>query len=508
MDALRRFLAQFQTFWAGLSRLRRIAIIAVGAAILVALGVVAYLSPSYEYRPLYSDSLPPEEVSQIVTRLTALGIPNKLNSAGTMVLVPEDKLAQAKVALAAEGIPTRGGKGYELFDESSLATTPFVQNVNYQRALQAELARSIMQLEPVQSARVLIARPESTPFVRDQRPPTASVVIKLKPGAVMSRSTAASIVSLVARSVEGLKPENVTLVDASGRLMSDPHAGDRDNLPTPQLEYRRELETYLANKAEDMLSHLLGTGRAIIRVSADINFQQVKERRKTIYPEEKALMAERLTTSKNAGSAPRGVAGAASNVPRTGVNLASASSGGGGTSSEEVVQSDYNYSESVREMEDRMGAVTRLSVAALVDLTAPGEGGKLISMEDAQAIIQRAVGFRIGRDEVKLSDVKLIGELGPAEPDTELVRLQRIQTYVSLARNLCLALAVVMVVVFAGLLVLRRRQPAPPPPPPAEAPLSPEERRRNELSRLATLARDDPDRVAATFRLLAGGPAR
>lgn len=504
MDALRRLLAQFQTFWAGLSRVRKTALVAAGASVLVALGVVAYLSPGYEYRPLYSDTLPPEELSQITTRLTALGIPYKLNSAGTQVLVPEDKLAQAKVALAAEGIPSRGGKGYELFDETSLATTPFVQNVNYQRALQAELARSIMQLEPVQYARVLIARPETTPFVRDQRPPTASVVIKLKPGATMSRSTAASIVSLVARSVEGLKAENVTLVDASGRLLSDPYAGDKDNLPTPQLEYRRELETYLANKAEDMLARLLGTGRAIIRVSADINFQQVREKRKTIYPEEKALMAERLTTSKNTAGAPRGVAGAASNVPRAGATLASASSGGGGGSSEEVVQSDYNYSESVREMEDRMGAVSRLSVAALVDLSVPGEGGKLISMEDAQAIIQRAVGFRIGRDEVKLSDVKLIGEIGPPEPDAELVRLQRIQTYVSLARNLCLALAVVMVVVFVGLLALRRRQPAAPPTP-AEAAVTPEERRRNELNRLATLAREDPERVATVFRLLAGG---
>ncbi|HEV3435752.1 MAG TPA: flagellar basal-body MS-ring/collar protein FliF [Gemmata sp.] len=505
MDVLRRLLAQFQAYWAGLSRVRKFAIVAAGVGVFAALGAVIYLSPGADYQPLYPDTLPAEELNQITTRLTALAIPYRLNSSGTMVLVPEEKRPQAKVALAADGMPSRGGKGYELFDETSLTTTPFVQNVNYQRALQAELGRSIMQLEPVQFARVLIARPDPTPFVREQRPPTASVVLKLKPGASMSRVTAGSIVSLVARSVEGLKPENVTVVDSGGRLLSDPHAGDRDNLPTPQLEYRRELETYLSTKAEEMLAHHLGAGRAIIRVSADINFQQVKEKRKTIYPDEKAVTAERLTTSKNTPSTSRGVAGAASNVPRASISTSSGGSGGGSSSSEEVTQTDYNYSESVRELEDRMGAVTRLSIAALVDLSSPGEGGKVISAEDAQGIIQRAVGFRTGRDEVKLSNVSLVGEVGPPEPDAELVKLQRIQTYVSLARNICLALAVVLAIAFVPLLLLRGRRPV---PTPAETPATPEDRRRSEINRLAGLARDEPERVAEVFRLLLGGSAR
>jgi flagellar M-ring protein FliF len=508
MDVLRRLLTQLQTYWAGLSRVRKIAIVAAAVGVFAALGAVIYLSPGVDFQPLYTETLPPEELNQINTRLTALGIPNKLNSTGTMVLVPEDKRPQARVALAAEGIPSRGGKGYELFDETSLTTTPFVQNVNYLRALQAELGRSIMQLEPVQYARVLIARPDPTPFVREQQATTASVVLKLKPGAPMSRVTAASIVSLVARSVEGLKTENVTVVDSGGRLLSDPHAGDRDNLPTPQLEYRRELETYLSTKAEEMLAHHLGAGRAIIRVSADINFQQVKERRKTFYPDEKVVMAERLTTAKNTPSTSRGVVGAASNVPRANVALSGAGSGGGASSSEEVTQTDYNYSESVRELEDRMGAVTRLSVAALVDLSSPGETGKVISAEDAQAIIQRAVGFRTGRDEVKLSNVHLLGEIGPPEPDSELVRLQRFQSYVSLARNICLALAVVLALAFVPLLLLRRRRPAPTSAAPAETPTTPEDRRRADLNRLAGLAREEPDRVAEVFRLLLGGSTR
>jgi len=503
METLRRLLAQARAYWSGLGIARRVLIVLAAVGVVVAVGVVAYLSGT-TYVPVYRD-LSPDEAGAMRTTLTAQNIPVQLSSDGTAVLVPQERIAEARVALASAGLPTRGGKGYELFDETSLLTTPFVQNVNYQRALQAELARSIMQLESVQSARVLIARPESSPFVRDQKQPTASVVIKLKPGAVMSRPAAASIVSLVARSVEGLKPENVTVVDSGGRLLSDPHAPDRDNLPTPQLEYRRELEAYLASKAEQMLTQHLGPGRATVQVSADINFQRVKEMQRNYSPDGRVARAERQMTSKTTGASARGVAGATSNVARAG-GVPPTGGGGGGTSSqEETIQTDFAISETVRDIEDRMGAVTRLSIAALVDLTPPSEGQTVISSSDAEDIIKRAVGFRSGRDEVKLTNVRLAGPIGPPEPDETLVRLQKIQTYVGLARNLSLALASFLVVMIVALLALRRRrvpEPAAPPTAPSE-----EERRRAELNRLLEMARTDPDRVAAVFRTLVGAPA-
>lgn len=173
-----------------------------------------------------------------------------------------------------------------------------------------------MQMEAVQSARVLIAKPDPSPFVREQKQPTASVVIKLKPRASMSPATAAGIVSLVARSVEGLRPENVTVLETGGRLLSDPHAGDRGNLPTPQLEYLERLETYLSTKAEEMLAKTLGPGRAVIRVSAEVNFQKIKERLKTYSPDGKVAWAERTANSTSSGGTSRGPAGAVSNVAR------------------------------------------------------------------------------------------------------------------------------------------------------------------------------------------------
>ncbi|HEY1188277.1 MAG TPA: flagellar basal-body MS-ring/collar protein FliF [Gemmata sp.] len=237
MDVLNRFIAQVRAYWAGLSAPRRVGVAAGVLGVFLALAAVAYLSPGARYVPLGTGPLPPEEVSAMRARLTGDSIPFRLSSGGTGLEVPEERYAEAVVSLAGAGIPARGGKGMELFDETSLMTTPFVQSVNYQRALQAELARSIMQMEAVQSARVLIAKPEPSPFVRDQKNPTASVVIKLKPRASISPATASAIVSLVAHSVEGLRPESVTVMETGGRLLSDPHAGARSGLPTAQLEY-------------------------------------------------------------------------------------------------------------------------------------------------------------------------------------------------------------------------------------------------------------------------------
>jgi flagellar M-ring protein FliF len=504
METFRRFLAQAREYWSGLGLVRRVGIVAATLGVLVAVGALAYLSPGERYVPLAAAPLPPDEVATMRARLNTENIPNRLTGGGTGLEVPEDRYALATVALAAAGVPARGGKGWELWDENSLMTTPFAQSVNYQRSLQSELARSIMQLEPVQTARVLLARPEPSPFVRDQKQPTASVVLKLKPGAAMSRAAAAGIVSLVARSIEGLQPENVTVVDSAGRLLSDPHAGERDSLPTPQLEYRRELEAYLASKAEAVLNSHLGAGHAVVQVSADLNFQRVKISEKTYAPDGKVARTEMQSTSKTTGGGPRGITGATANLTRAGGSTAAAG-GSGTTSQDEKSQTDYAVSETLKDVEDRMGAVTRLTVAALVDLTPPGEGQPVISSADAQEIIKQAVGFRPGRDEVKLTNVRLAGPLGPPEPDETLTKIQRVQAYVSLARNISLASAVVLVVLIGALLLLRRRR-APEPPPTPAAPAA-EERRRAELERLLELARTDPDRVAAVFRALIGAPA-
>jgi flagellar M-ring protein FliF len=505
MEQFRKMLAQMREFWTGLGFARRALLVVATVGAVAAVGAFAYLSGT-NYVNVYRD-LDIAEVGAMRTALTAQSIPNELSADGTAIKVPVERLAEARVALASAGLPSRGGSGFEKFDESSFLTTPFALSVNYQRALQGELARSIQQLEPIHTARVIIARPEPNQYAlaRDTKVTTASVTLKLKPGATMNRGSAAGIVSLVARSVEGLKPENVTVIDSAGRVLSDPHAADRDSLPTPQLEFRRELEAYLASKAQDLLAQTLGAGRVLVQVSADINFNRVKELQKTYSPERVARI-ERNTTTKNTGSAPRGIAGPSSNVARAGGTTPGATAGGSTASSEETA-TDYALSETVRDLEEGRGAVTRLSVAVIADLRPQGEGQPVISAADAEEIVKRAIGFRSGRDEVKLTNAPLPVSAAP-EPDEALARLQRIQAYVGLARNVCLALACVLLVGIFGLLALRRRKPVEVPAPVADqaagGAAGPAPAARGELDRLLDLARTDPDRAAAVFRTLLG----
>lgn len=522
MDPLQRLLTQLRTFWSGLGTARKVALVGITLLVFAALATYSVLSATTgtNYVPVFSDqAIPIEEVQAARTKLTAQSIDSKISEDGTLK-VPLEKRPLARVILAADGIPSRGGKGYEIFDETSLGSTPFVQNVNYQRALQAELARSIMQLEPVQTARVLIAKPESTPFIRERRATTASVVVKLKPGAKLDAAAASNIVSLVARSVDGLLPEHVTVVDSSGRLLSDPRAGDRDGLPAAQIQYRDEVERHLAAKAEELLTSHLGRGRAIVKVSADINFQKVREQQVSYPSDGKVTAAERSTNIQTTAAARAGgVAGARSNLPPGGAGVTSA--GGAGTSKEEVLQTDYSLSKTTRDVENDRAALQRINVAAIIDLT-PSEdaapGGPTMTVAEAEEIIKQAVGYSAARgDQIKVSNARLGSAVTPPleAADDEAARFQRLQNYVSLTRNISFAVAVVLATALIPLVLLRRRpRPAPPPEPAAPEVVAaavpppgptPEERRRELVDRLKQMADAEPNRVADVLAMLAGG---
>ncbi len=256
MRFFRQLLEQLRTIYRGMSRPRRTALLVLTGACVATILAVAFFSFQTDYQVLYS-GLSAEDAGAVTAKLQAQSAPFRLGAGGTTILVPAERVHQLRLDLAVEGVPSKG-KGFELFDEMNVGMTPFLQHVNLDRALQAELARTIMQVEPVAQVRVHLVRPEPTPFVREQKPATASVVLKLKPGAVLTRSAAQGIVALVSRSVEGLSAEYVTLVDTTGRVLSDAHG---DEPVTTQMEYRRELETYLSTRAEEMLSQVLGPGR-------------------------------------------------------------------------------------------------------------------------------------------------------------------------------------------------------------------------------------------------------
>jgi len=332
-------------------------------------------------------------------------------------------------------------------------------------------------------------------------------MVQLKPNATLSRAQVSGIVAFVSKAVEGLTAENVTVVDSKGNQLSEP-SGPEVGQVASQLDYRRAVESYLAEKAQAILIPALGAGRAVVKVTADINFQKLKEVRDTINPEQKALKTEKTTTStsQSTGGGARGVAGAASNLALRQPNAALAA-GGGGTSlsKEEQSEATYDYSRTHLEMEDKLGNLNRLTVAATVDLTAPDGGKPPLTKQAVEGLIKEALGFDEARgDTIQVAEAKLVAAAPPppkepeppAEKEKEWWRNPEFFMYL---RNASLAMAVlllVLVMVLIAFLLLRRTR-----PPAAAGP-----GREGAAERLATAAQRDPEALARAIAALMEQP--
>ncbi len=516
MDFFRRLTQQLRDVWNGMGAALRVVLI-VGVLLgLLLIGAVGYYSSQSEYRTLFSN-LAPEDLQSIRDRLDQQKVSNRTGTDGTSILVPSDRVAALRVDLASQGVLTQT-KGYELLDEPSLGSTPFRDSVNFLRAKQAELAKTIRGLEPVSNARVEIAKSEPSPFLRDQKPTTASVMVQLKQGASLSPKQVKGIVALVSKAVEGLAAENVTLVDGKGQVLSD--SGEADmGAATSQLDYRRSLESYLASKAEGMLTKILGPGRVTVHVTADVNFKRLREMRETYNPEGKALRTEKTTSKKvvsTGGGGARGVAGAASNLPVRQAGAAFAAGGGGGGSSdnEETTETNYEVSRVRQELEDGLGSIERLSVAATVDLT-QAEGSAAspapLAKAEIERLIKQAVGYRQDRgDEIQVSETRLAVVPPPKEPETpagptaEVVQMEKIQYWVNIGNKVALGLAVLLLAVAVALALPRLARRSPEPAPAAAAP--PLQVRERVVDRLTTVAQRDPEALARALAAMMERP--
>src|SRR5438874_10922799 len=192
MDFFRNLSQQLRQIWLGMPRSQQVVVTVVVTATVALLAGVIYWTTQTEYQVLHS-GLSAEDAGAITAKLQAKGVPFKLTSGGTTIMVPTEQLQQVRIELAAEDLPGKGSPGFGLFDQNSFGSTPFTQRVTFQRALQGELAKTIMQIDPVVSARVHIVRPEQSPFLREQKPTTASVMLKLRPGTTLSRGVSAGI---------------------------------------------------------------------------------------------------------------------------------------------------------------------------------------------------------------------------------------------------------------------------------------------------------------------------
>jgi flagellar M-ring protein FliF len=301
----------------GMSMLRQVGLL-VGLAASVALGFAVVLwSQQPDYRPLYG-SLSGLDTNQVIETLTAADIAYTLEPNSGALLVKADDLARARLKLAAVGVaPSDGNRGFEMLDqEQGLGTSQFMETTRYRRSLEGELARTVSSLNNVKSARVHLAIPKSSVFVRDERRPTASVLVDLYPGRSLESSQVMAIVNLVATSVPELDKSQVTVVDQKGTLLSSQGENSELSMAGKQFDYSRRVEGMFTQRVHNILQPVLGTGRYKAEVSADVDFSAVESTSEMFNPDQPALRSEqKVNEQRQAGLGAQGVPGALSNQP-------------------------------------------------------------------------------------------------------------------------------------------------------------------------------------------------
>ena len=375
------------TIWAGLDGRQRIGAVIVAAAAIVAIICLAAGSARTEYAPLYS-GLAPGDAGAIVAKLKTAKVNYRLSGGGGTIEVPQDKVYELRITLAQEGLPGSSQSGFELFDKSSLPGTEFSNNVNYQRALQGELARTISSLQEISSARVHLAIAKPSLFA-DKEQASASVVLEPKPQAQLSNAQVRGIVHLVSSAVANLKPENVTVLTTRGELLAGGDAaGDGGQLSLAQLGTQREFEEQLRRRLQSMLDASVGVSKSVVRVRASLDFSSEQTDSEIIQPlngKEGVISKENTTDEQYAGAKPNnaGVAGVAGNLN---ARAGSGSEHQAGYSNG-VQQQEYPYSRSVKRAKKSPGAVRQVTVAAVVD-----ESVSNVSTEQITTLLSAAAG--------------------------------------------------------------------------------------------------------------------
>ncbi len=391
-----------------LSRFSPAQMVGLGVTLIGLLGFFAYLTlrivePSYGL--LYS-GLDLEDSAEIVGRLEALGVPYELHGSGEGIMVPSDRVARLRMAMAEEGLPRGGSVGDEIFDQTgALGTTTFLANVNQRRALEGELSRTIASLKDVKAARVHLVLPKRELFRREQIEPSASVTLRMFGGRRLDKRQAAAVQHLVAAAVPGLQPNRITLVDDRGTLLV--RGGEEaieGGLAGQADDYRIAYETRLKNVIEQLLERSLGPGRVHAEVSAEIDFDQVTMMQETFDPDGQVVRSTQSIEeeTERAERNDDGTVTVGNNLPNAGVDGA----GGGSSNNENIVRTEetvnYEISRTVRNHTQVGGQVKRLSVAVLVggrELFGSDGDARSFSTLDQQeldeiaSLVRSAIGF-------------------------------------------------------------------------------------------------------------------
>ena len=525
MATSKEMLDQTFGFFKGLGMVQKIVGGVVVVAVLGALISLSFRDTSGNYKVLYS-GLNQEDAAAVVSRLKEQRIPYKLENNGTVITVPEAQVLETRLQLAGEGLPRGGGVGFEIFDKTSHGTTDFVQRLNYQRALQGELARTIMQIQQLSYARVHIAIPKESVFIEDEKEPSASVVVKLRGREKLNSGQIKAIVNLVASAVSGLKPSNVTVVDTEGRLLYRQEGDQQSMLSATQLEYQMRVEETYRKKVESMLEEVVGFGRAQAQVTAEIDFDQVNMTQENFDPESQVVRSEQLLNEDDSrpGEPATGIPGVKGNL----ATFAETDKAGGGTGENHKrsnVTKNYEISKVTKHIQAASGVIKRLSVAVMVDgvyeKKTGKDGGTVMQytprsqqeMENFTRVVKNAIGY----DEERGDQVEVVGVpfalSSIAEPEQT-----GFEKWSTLIDKLIMPLMVLMIVAALVLFVIRpffrmlaekqlqregllpHHESAHLPGQEEEEDLSLAPRKMSDKERIYKLAQSDPDRAADLVR--------
>ncbi|HEX3718718.1 MAG TPA: flagellar basal-body MS-ring/collar protein FliF [Verrucomicrobiae bacterium] len=430
---------QLLGIWKQLGLNQRISIIMATAVVFVGLGTMAFWSSRPDYSLLYG-KLEDGEAAKVVAALDEAKTPYQVRGAGS-IYVPSDKVYQTRMQMASKGIPRSDGVGFEIFDKANFGISDFVQRANYTRAVQGELARTISQLDQIESARVMIVMPENRLLIDTGRKPTASVFIRVRGNGQLPSAAVNSIRFLVANSVEGLQVNNVSVVDNMGNVLSENEDSDSvAGLSNNQLTARRNLEQYLTKKAQGMLEQVLGQGQAVVRVSADLDWDSVTRTDEKFDPDGQVVRSS-IINDENTESATANATGGAPGVSANGTSDTNAAAPPVNKShtTKKVTNNSYEINKSTSNVVEAAGSIKRLSTAVFIAQRFEGTGADRKAtprspeeLEKLRHIVQSALGIRDTgdpdrKDEITLEEIPFNDQ--PAMEITQQLDKQEKQQY-------------------------------------------------------------------------------
>ena len=412
MEKLTQFIQNLWKKFLSLSPVNMAVALGGVALVIGALFSISLWVKSPDYQLLYTN-LSDQDAAAVVDQLSTQNIPHQLTNQGRNVSVPSNKVHEIRLNLASQGLPAGTEVGLELFEDTPMGMTEFTQKLNFQRALQGELARTIKSLDSVEQARVHLAIPKDEVFIREKQKGKASVMVKLHPGRTLSQGQIQGITHLVSSSVANIPPDNVVLVDPKGNLLSGNKAiSDDVMLTATNYSHKRKVESEMEQRIAMMLEEALGAGKIIARVNADMDFDKVVQTEELYDPDSQVVRSEQTTTESMVGAAaPSGVPGVESLVPGEEGRIEPVQ-GKAPTRNNEKQTLNFEINKVVKQTSQTTGKIKRLSVSVLVDGTVAGNPPQYQprspeEMAKYLELVKNSVGFDEKRgDQVQLENIQ------------------------------------------------------------------------------------------------------